>query len=97
MNDRIIIIGGFHEIIELAEELNLRIVGLIDNEKIGTYYSYQVLGTDYDIDILFKQYSHLPLLITPDEPLLREALYLKYQSKGFLFTSLISKNAKISK
>jgi sugar O-acyltransferase (sialic acid O-acetyltransferase NeuD family) len=97
MNKQIIIIGGFHEIIELAEELNYKIEGLIDNCRSGSYMNYPVLGTDNDIEMLHRKYVHLHFVVTPDQPLLREKLYILYSAKGFTFTSLISKYAKISK
>lgn len=96
MNNSIIIVGGFHEIIELAEEINAKIIGLIDNSRIGNYFNYPVLGTDDDIDKVYNQNGSVPVVITPDKPSLREKLYLKYQNKGFSFASLVSNQAKLS-
>lgn len=97
MNNKVIIIGAFHEIIELAEDLHYEIVGLVDNIKTGCYYNYPILGTDNDIKNIYDLYHTVPLIITPDQPLIREKLFCEYHKQGFSFKKLISAKAKISK
>jgi sugar O-acyltransferase (sialic acid O-acetyltransferase NeuD family) len=96
MKHSIIIIGGFHEIIELAQDNNQDIYGLIDNVKIGSYLNYSILGSDNDIQKLYIKFGKHPILITPDNPLIRLSLYNLYSKNGFSFSSLISKDAKVS-
>jgi UDP-N-acetylbacillosamine N-acetyltransferase len=97
MKQKIIIIGAFHEIIELAEELNVEIVGLVDNVKLGTYREYNIILNDSDGSSLPDSYKPIPLIISPDSPLVRERLYLKYSNLDFNFYTLISPKANISK
>ncbi len=97
MNKRIIIVGAFIEIVELAEENNCQIHGYFDNTKTGEYLGYPVLGSDENSEEFFSSYLDIPLLITPDKPTIREKLYTQYSKLGFSFTELISKYSKISK
>lgn len=92
-----IIVGAFHEIIELAEELKIKILGLIDNEKIGYYRNYPILCNDANASQLPLNYLLVPLIIAPDKPAVRYFLNNKYEDLGFSCISLISKSAKISK
>ena len=96
MKDNIIIVGAFHEIIELVQDNNIKICGLIDNIKTGAYMNYPVLGTDNDMDKLFISYGKNLILITPDKPSIREELYNLYSKAGFSFKTLVSKESKIS-
>ncbi|MFA5465239.1 MAG: acetyltransferase [Candidatus Cloacimonadales bacterium] len=93
---KIIIVGAFHEFIELAEEAGHEIVGLIDNVKKEEYFGYPIICSDSEIDIHLENTKYLPLVISPDKPEVREKLYQFYWSKGFSFAQLIAKNAKIS-
>jgi len=93
MNKKVIIVGAFHEIIELAEDENLEIYGLIDNFKVGNYRGYNILGNDKDAPEIIKNY---PIIITPDKPELRLTLSEYYESLEFKFYTLISSHAKIS-
>lgn len=97
MGKNIIIVGGFHEIIELCEELKYNIVGIIDNKLKEKYLGYPIIGNDSDASMLFKTFYNLPLVITPDTPLLREKLFGYYSKIGFRFETIISAKAKISK
>jgi len=96
LNFNVIIIGAFHEIIELAEELGLTIIGLVDNTKSGQYKGYQILLNDSDESVLSEKYNTIPLVITPDLPVVRTKLSKRYKEAGFDFLNLISKSAKIS-
>lgn len=97
MTKKAIIVGAFHEIIELVEESDIEIFGLIDNQKIGTYRNYPVLCNDINASELPSEYKLVPLIITPDQPSVRCSLNYFYRDLGFNFVSLISRNAKISK
>ncbi len=94
MNEKIIIVGAFHEIIELAEDNGVFVVGLIDPIKKDNYRGYKIIGTDEDAINFDKNY---PLLITPDCPEVRFKLVQYYSNLGFNFAKLISNNAKVSK
>lgn len=97
MTKKIIIVGAFLEIIELAEDFGYEIVGLIDNNRNGLYRNYRILSSDDYVDELDQNLKEISLIITPDIPQKREKLYSYYLSKGFKFSSLISKSSKISK
>lgn len=97
MKSDVIIVGGFHEIIELCEECGLNVVGIIDNELVGTYYGIPVIGTDDDAEKLFAQYGRCKVVITPDSPQIREKLVNLYKAIGYEFATIISPLAHISK
>jgi sugar O-acyltransferase (sialic acid O-acetyltransferase NeuD family) len=97
MQKKVIIVGGFHEVIELCEFESIQIVGIIDNYKIGSYKGYEILGTDADAAKLYNSFRNFPLVITPDFPQRRCLLAEIYNQAGFTFTSLISSNSSISK
>ncbi|HOW08736.1 MAG TPA: acetyltransferase [Bacteroidales bacterium] len=94
--NRIILVGGFHEIIELAEENSIQIAGIIDNSLKGTYRGYEIISNDENAGNLPDFYRSVPLIITPDKPLTRKVLYDYYSKLGFSFTSLISNKSFIS-
>jgi sugar O-acyltransferase (sialic acid O-acetyltransferase NeuD family) len=94
---KVILVGGFHEIIELCEECGLKVVGIIDNLHSGFYYGVPVIGTDEDAGVLFSDYRDCKVVITPDSPKVREKLVHLYESVGFDFATVISPFAHISK
>ena len=97
MLKKIIIVGAFHEIVELSELCDKEIVGIIDNNKSDKFMSYNILGTDEDAEQIFKNNRGIPLILTPDMPSLRRDLFKYYMNIGFQFTNLISPDATISK
>ncbi|KUK56789.1 MAG: Putative capsular polysaccharide related hexapeptide transferase family protein, partial [Bacteroidetes bacterium 38_7] len=97
MDKKIILVGGFHEIIELCENLGYTIIGIIDNNIKDSYLNYPILGTDDEANTLFMKYGSIPLVITPDLPIIREKLFKHYSDIGFSFETIISSHAKISK
>lgn len=97
MSKRIIIVGAFHEMIELCEDCGLEIVGIIDNQHIGDYYGCPILGTDEDAEQLFREYSDCRVVLTPDLPKVREKLHELYSQIGFQFATVISPKAIISR
>lgn len=95
--DSIIMVGGFHEMVELCEDCGLNIIGIIDNTLKGTYEGVKVIGTDDDRYDIFKKYGNVPLVLTPDKPVIREKLYRIYKDAGFSFKTIISPTARISR
>ncbi len=95
---QVLLVGAFHEMIELCEESGLVIVGLIDNNiKASDYYGYPVLGTDEDAKALHEKYPLCSVVITPDAPTVRKRLAKQYASLGFDFATVIHPSAMISK
>lgn len=98
MDRKIILVGGFHQIIELCEDENIDIIGIIDNNiHSKSFMGYMVLGGDDDAYSLYNQYKDTPILVTPDNPLLKKKLVLFYESIGYKITNLISSKALISR
>jgi len=96
ISDKVILVGGFLETIELCEKCGKKIVGIIDNNHQGEYYSYSILGTDNDAFDIFNDFADVPIVITPDKPQLRKKLAEYYQKIGFAFCNLIHPGASIS-
>ena len=65
MVNKVILVGGFHEMIELCEDCGYSIVGIIDNTISTNYWNYPIIGTDGDCQELYKKYADIPLVITP--------------------------------
>lgn len=97
MNHKVIIIGAFHEIIELVESTNLKIYGLVDDKKHNYYRNYKIILNDSDGEILSKDFIDFPIIISPDSPFTRERLFKKYYEAGFKFINVISNNIGLSK
>ena len=97
MKNPIILVGAFHEIIELAEKNHYTIIGLIDNQKNGYYYNYKILCDDDITLALNLELKAIPVVITPDSPQTRKKLFELYSDKEYKFVSLIDKRANISK
>ena len=97
MKTDVILVGGFHEMIELCEDCGLNIVGVIDNELTGIYYGYPIIGKDEDAKALFSQYGEARIIVTPDSPKLRKKLVGYYKSIGYTFVTVISPQAKVSR
>jgi sugar O-acyltransferase (sialic acid O-acetyltransferase NeuD family) len=97
MKKKVIIVGGFHEIIELCEELDFNIIGIFDNNLKDQFLGYKILGGDKEAETLLDSYKEIPLIITPDSPTVRSRLFQFYSKLGYSFETIISKNARISK
>jgi len=97
MKTDVILVGAFHEIIELCQACGLNVVGIIDNELTGSYYGVPVIGTDKDAERLYPKYQSCGLIITPDSPEVREKLANQYKSIGYAFATVISPLAHVSK
>lgn len=96
-NERIILIGGFHEVIELCELEDIKILGIIDNIKKGQYLGYEIIGTDNDAEYIYTQFKEIPIVISPDLPKKRAHLVNLYKNIGFNFTKIISSSSTVSK
>lgn len=96
-NKDVIIVGAFHEMIELCEECGYHIVGIIDNQKTGYFHNIPIIGSDVDGREIFLNYGFCKLVITPDSPTIRKKLVDYYYSLGFDFATVVSPRARISK
>jgi sugar O-acyltransferase (sialic acid O-acetyltransferase NeuD family) len=97
MNMKVILVGGFIEIIELCEEKTYSIIGIIDNCGLDKMYSHKVICNDKEA-IKIKDYlNQYSLIITPDRPDARYKLMTYYENLGCKFAHLISSSATISK
>ena len=85
---KIIIVGAFHEFIELAEEAGHEIVGLIDNVKKEEYFGYPIICSDSEIDIHLENTKYLPLVISPDKPEVRKNFISFIGQKALVLLSL---------
>ena len=95
---QVLLVGAFHEMIELCEDSGFEIVGLIDNAvKTSDYFGYPVLGTDEDAKMLHEKYPMCSVVITPDAPSVRKRLVRQYVSLGFEFATIVHPSAMISK
>lgn len=95
---QVLIVGAFHEMIELCEDSGFEIIGLIDNAIMTSdYYGYPVLGTDEDAGLLHEKYPMCSVVITPDSPAVRKRLAKQYASLGFEFATIVHPSAMISK
>ncbi len=92
----VILVGGFVEIIELCEDNDISIVGVIDQSSKDIEPDLKYLGTDDDVSKLLSQINNIPLIITPDNPKIRQKLYLYYSGFGLSFATIISKKAVVS-
>lgn len=95
--NKVILVGAFHEVIELCECQNYDIIGIIDNTKTGDYRGYKIIGTDSNIIELFKTYGGFPLIISPDQPAKRYQIVEIYRNSGYSFINLISSDSLISR
>ncbi len=93
----IILVGGFHEMIELCEDAGFNIIGIIDNDLTGECYGYPVIGTDNDATAINIQHPNCQIVITPDSPHIRKELVKLYQSAGFSFATIVHPAASISR
>ena len=97
MREQILLVGAFHEAVELCELCGLEIAGIFDNAKRGDYYGYPILGDDSSAGEASDALRRIPVLLTPDQPTLRRRLAERYTQLGFCFRSLISPEARVSK
>lgn len=94
---KVILIGGFHEIIELCEICEKQVIGIIDHQLTDQYPGYNILGDDRKAVDLYKKFKDIPIVITPDNPGIRKKLVKYYSEIGFKFCNIIHPNSNISK
>lgn len=87
MSEGVYLIGAFHEMVELLEELSIPIIGLIDScePRDSCCSQYPFLGDD---EWLLKQgpkHHQCNVVVTPDAPHIRKSLFKRYSSGGFSF------------
>ena len=87
MKEQILLVGAFHEAVELCELCGLEIVGMFDNAKRGDYCGYPILGDDSSAVGASDALKRIPVLLTPDQPTLRKRLAERYAQLGFCFRS----------
>lgn len=99
MKNKILLIGAYHEMIELCESCNYEVIGIFDNDYDydDEYYGVKIVGKDSDAELLYEQYGDIPVVITPFMPSVRERLYNLYSSIGYKFATIISPDAIVSK
>ncbi len=97
MNNDIIIVGAFHEMVELCEDCGFHIVGIIDNKMQEDYCGYPILGTDDDRDRIHEENPECNVVISPDLPAVRIKLSKLYGDSGYHFATVISPKANISR
>ena len=93
----VILVGAFHEMVELCVDCGIHIAGIIDNNLTGSFLGIPIIGTDDDAARLYQEYPHCELVITPDLPKIREKLVQLYTHAGFEFATIISPKANISR
>ena len=96
MDKRIILVGAFGEMVELAQICNLTIVGIIDNNLESSFRGIPIIGKDSDAPALVEKYKSVPIIISPDQPTVRKRLFEYYESLGFSFAKMISPLSTIS-
>lgn len=97
MSDKVLLIGGFIEIIELCEENNIDIIGIVDLQNIENNLNIPIIGCDRDINIWKPHFNKAKLIITPDLPEVRKKLALFYKKNEFGFSTIVSNKSRISK
>ncbi len=93
----LILIGGFIEIIELCQECNREIIGIIDPNISESYFGIPVLGNDSNAENILSRHKNCEVVICPDDPLTRYRLVKYYSQFNCRFATLISPLAKLSK
>jgi sugar O-acyltransferase (sialic acid O-acetyltransferase NeuD family) len=97
MKNKIIVVGGFQEIFELCHLCGFEVTGYIDNAALLKETPVPLLGCDEDAIQVFSEYGRThSIIITPDQPAIRERLFMTYQDIGFKVASLLSPKALIS-
>lgn len=89
----LILVGGFDEMIELAENCGRIIFGIIDDKKCR---DYKVIGTDKEINTIDESFKKIPVVLVPDQPRVRKKLHTLYKKHNFIFSSLQSNQSTIS-
>jgi sugar O-acyltransferase (sialic acid O-acetyltransferase NeuD family) len=96
-SSKVILVGGFVEIVELCEAIGREIVGVLDPELAGTFCGYEVLGSDADAGKIRASVGDIPVVLSPDQPAARQRLSRLYAETGFSTCGLIHPGAMVSR
>jgi sugar O-acyltransferase (sialic acid O-acetyltransferase NeuD family) len=85
MDQRVYLIGAFHEMIELLARINIEIIGLIDSKEPDSASSqpYQYLGDDQWLMERGPRTNSDTVVVSPDSPGVRCKLSEEYLARGF--------------
>ena len=97
MEDKIIIVGAFHEIVELCELCEKKIIGIIDDSVSDSFMGYTILGNDDDASRIYGLHPDCLIVISPDSLKVKQKLADYYNKVGFKFAKIISPRACVSK
>lgn len=97
MTRQVLLVGAFHEIVELCETCDVQIAGIFDEHVSGDFMGHKVLGRDEDAGRLADRFRDVPILIVPDAPAVRRRLAAHYLSLGYRPGTLVSPKAIVSK
>jgi len=93
---RVILVGGFIEIVELCVAAGVEIIGIIDNRLTGSFAGCPILGDDDDAARILDRQSEVPVHVTPDSPARRQSLAERYANLGAELATLVHPSAIIS-
>jgi hypothetical protein len=94
---RLILVGGFSEIVELCDALDLVVVGIIDNDLKGTYCGHPVLGTDEQAKDILAQHADIFVHVSPEAPAVRRRLTVQYMQLGARLVTLVHPTAIVAR
>lgn len=97
MRREVILVGGFHEMIELCDLCGVAVRGIIDPALHGGHCGIPVLGGDDAAPEALRRFPGVPAVISVDAPAARERLACIYAGIGFGFASLVSPHARLSR
>lgn len=100
--EKIVLIGGgghAHSVVDAIECMGqYEIAGFIDQEPSTSYKSYSTIGSDDDLDAIFKSGITLAAITVGylGRSRLRETLFCKAKSIGFTFPPIIDPSAVVA-
>lgn len=97
MRPKLILVGGFSEIIEICEATGIGLVGIIDSNLTGAYCGYPFLGNDDAAPEILARHPTVPVHITPDPPAIRARISQRYAGLGARIISLIHPSATVAR
>jgi sugar O-acyltransferase (sialic acid O-acetyltransferase NeuD family) len=97
MRSQVILVGAFHEMIELCGRCGVRVAGIYDNVQRGEYLGCEILGDDRAAGRASAALKRIPVVVVPDAPAVRKRLVAHYRALGFSFRSLVSPAAALLK
>lgn len=95
--NRVLLVGGFDELVELCERCGRTLVGIVDGGLSGDCRGYPVLGGDEAAGAIRERYPDVPVVISPDRPQTRLRLARQYRDLGFSFETLVDPGATLSR